>query len=193
MRRAVFLFLIISALGLAAIWLSGRGGDEGLETAYSAPELEPLKPLEAARTADLLTDALLRQVYDGFAQTGEEAIYDTLAVAVGKTALETLYLERAGALARTGLEGADQTVHDMRVTRISAKREGVVLLVDATWQVLATVGHEEHKHARGNSYRADLRIEPIDGRWAITDFSLTDVDRTTASGEPLPSTEGDNG
>ncbi len=58
--------------------------------------------------------------------------------------------------------------------------EDSTLTIDATWQVIGTVGHEEHLHVRGNTYSADLSISPIDGAWRITDFALREVIRDMA-------------
>jgi hypothetical protein len=46
--------------------------------------------------------------------------------------------------------------------------------------VLGVVGHSEHMHMRGNAYAADLVMTSDAGIWKITDFTLTDVDRTDA-------------
>ena len=60
------------------------------------------------------------------------------------------------------------------------KRSSSDLAIDASWQVIGTVGHAEHLHVRGNTYSADLTVSPIDGAWRITDFSLLDVNRDEA-------------
>ena len=33
--------------------------------------------------------------------------------------------------------------------------------LDAEWEVIGTVGHSEHLHVRGNTYRANLTIAPL--------------------------------
>lgn len=154
-----------------------RSPDAG---AYTAPGLEPLG-LEAARD-ELFTllPALLLVVYDAFGRTEEGEIYDTLAVVAAGEALETLYLERAGAMVGGGLNESDQAIHEMRLTKAASRQSGEVFRLDAQWEVIGTVGHSEHLHVRGNTYSANLTIEPVEGAWKITDFELTDVDRQTA-------------
>ena len=124
--------------------------------------------------------ALLLVVYDAFARTEETEIYDTLAAAANGQALETLYLERAGAMVGGGLTESDQSIHEMRLANVSSRQTGETFRLDAEWEVIGTVGHSEHLHVRGNTYRANLTIEPVEGAWKITDFELIDVDRGTA-------------
>ena len=35
-------------------------------------------------------------------------------------------------------------------------------------------------HVRGNTYAANLQLEPVNEHWRMTAFDLTDVDRTDA-------------
>ena len=134
-----------------------------------------------------VTMAVLSAVYAAFAQTGEAAIYDGLAEVAAGDALEALYLERAGALATGGLP--DQLIHELRLTEGAWTLEGGAMTVDARWTVLGQVGHAEHTHMRGNAYGAELVIAPADGAWRLTDFRLTDVDRTGAGTYATPDGE----
>lgn len=148
--------------------------------AYAVPGLDPITPAAARDELFTLLPALLLVVYDAFARTDEAEIYDTLARASDGDALETLYLERAGAMVGGGLTETDQAIHEMRVINAASQQSGETFDLDAQWEVIGTVGHTEHMHVRGNTYRANLRIAPVDGAWKITDFELTDVDRATA-------------
>ena len=137
--------------------------------------------VEEARTSFWrLTPALLLVVYEAFGKTEENAIYDTLASVTHGEALEYLYLERVGAMAGGGLEEADQTIHEIKLLNTQVARNAGTLEIDAAWQVIGTVGHAEHLHVRGNTYRAELSVAPIDGAWKITDFDLRSVDRDAA-------------
>lgn len=147
---------------------------------FSAPGLEPMTIEEARGEFWRLTPALLLVVYEAFGQTEEDAIYDTLASVTHGDALEYLYLERVGAMAGGGLEEADQTIHEIKLLNTRVAREGGTLAIDASWQVIGTVGHAEHLHVRGNTYSADLSVAPVEGAWRITDFELLDVSRDTA-------------
>jgi hypothetical protein len=147
---------------------------------YTAPGLEPMGPEAARDELFTLLPALLLVVYDAFGRNDEAEIYDTLATAAAGDALETLYLQRAGAMVGGGLTESDQTIHEMRLREASSEQSGATFHLDAVWEVIGTVGHSEHLHVRGNTYRANLTIAPVEGAWKITDFELTDVDRKTA-------------
>lgn len=176
--------LLLSAVALLAAgvlaWSLAPTGGSDARTAYAAPTMPAMRVDEAREGLFLLLPALLLQVYDAFSRTGEAEIYDTLAVAAAGDALEALYLERAGAMVGGGLAGQDQQIHELRLIRANAQQSGETFAVDAAWEVIGTVGHTEHMHVRGNTYRAELAIAPVDGAWRITDFTLRDVDRQTA-------------
>lgn len=188
MMRAVKIKI---ALGVATIslapvlfWAASEYGRSQVTKAYTAPGLEQMTPEVAREQLFAVLPALLLVVYDAFARTDEDEIYDTLAVAADGTALETLYLERAGAMVDGGLT-ADQAVHEMRLIGATATPSGETLELEAQWEVIGTVGHSEHLHVRGNTYRANVTVAPVGGAWKITDFELTDIDRGTA-GEFIP-------
>ena len=94
-------------------------------------------------------------------------------------------------MAGGGLEEADQTIHEIKLLNTQVAQDGATLAIDASWQVIGTVGHAEHLHVRGNTYRADLAVAPVDGAWRITDFELLEVSRD-AAGETFlaPDAEG---
>ena len=127
-----------------------------------------------------LTPVLLLVVCDAFGLTQEDTIYDTLESVTSSEALEYLYRKRVGAMAGGGLEVADQTIHEINLLNTTVKRVANDLNIDASWQVIGTVGHAEHLHVRGNTYSANLIVAPIDGAWKITDFQLRDVSRDGA-------------
>lgn len=162
-------------------WTTAQIAPSGDRGGFTAPGLRPMAPETAARDEFFtLLPALLLVVYDAFSRTGEGEIYDTLATVSAGSALETLYLERAGAMVGGGLTESDQTIHEMQLTNVSSRQSGETFFLDARWEVIGTVGHSEHLHVRGNIYSANLTIAPSDGAWKITDFELTDVDRQTA-------------
>ncbi len=180
-RLAAFsgLAVLIAVSAVAFVMLPPR--DAVSETdAFTAPGLEPMTVEEARADFWRLTPALLLVVYDAFGQTDENAIYDTLASVTNGDALEYLYLERVGAMASGGLEEADQTIHEIKLLNTRVAREGAGLAIDASWQVIGTVGHAEHLHVRGNTYSANLLVSPVEGAWRITDFDLLDVNRDAA-------------
>ncbi|MEL6570062.1 MAG: hypothetical protein AAFQ64_00280 [Pseudomonadota bacterium] len=180
-RLAVIVFACIAGIALVVIALPKLKSERVSETAsYAAPGLEPLT-IEGARSEFWrLTPALLLVVYEAFGETQEAAIYDTLASVTHGEALEYLYLERVGAMAGGGLEEADQTIHEIKLLNTQVARQNGALSIDASWQVIGTVGHAEHLHVRGNTYSADLLVAPVEGAWRITDFELLEVNRDDA-------------
>ncbi|WP_420863247.1 hypothetical protein [Algirhabdus cladophorae] len=179
----LFLFSGAAALGAVAVgavaFTSMQGAVSETDT-FTAPGLDPMTIAEAQAEFWRLTPALLLEVYDAFGQTEENTIYDTLATVTSGDALEYLYLERVGAMAGGGLEEADQTIHEIKLLNTQVSRNKASLAIDASWQVVGTVGHAEHLHVRGNTYSADLLVSPVDGAWRITDFELLDVNRDEA-------------
>ncbi|MEM7718808.1 MAG: hypothetical protein AAF222_06360, partial [Pseudomonadota bacterium] len=171
--------------GAASLFLSPRSDAIAETEMFDAPGLDPLT-VEAAREEFWrLTPALLLVVYEAFGETQEDAIYDTLASVTHGDALEYLYLERVGAMAGGGLDETDQTIHEIKLLDTQVARNQSSLQIDASWQVIGTVGHAEHLHVRGNTYSADLTVSPVEGAWRITNFELLDVNRETA-GETFP-------
>ena len=180
-RAYIFVALgLVGALAVAAALMLPRTPQISPTDTFTAPGLEPLTMTDAQTEFWRLTPALLLVVYEAFAETGEDAIYDTLASVTHGEALEYLYLERVGAMARGGLKEADQTIHEIKLLNTEVARADTALLIDASWQVIGTVGHAEHLHVRGNTYSADLTVAPIDGAWRITGFTLREVNRDTA-------------
>lgn len=170
----------MAGVAAAAVMLPSTRGSVSETDAFAAPGLDPLTVVEAQAEFWRLTPALLLVVYDAFGKTEENAIYDTLASVTHGDALEYLYLERVGAMKGGGLDEVDQTIHEIKLLNTQVAREGAELAIDASWQVIGTVGHAEHLHVRGNTYSADLTVAPVEGAWRITDFDLRDVNRDTA-------------
>lgn len=171
------------AAAVAIVW--PRTAQISETDTFSAPGLDPLTISAAQSDFWRLTPALLLEVYKAFAETQEDAIYDTLASVTHGEALEYLYLERVGAMKGGGLDEVDQTIHEIKLLNTRVARENSSLVIDASWQIIGTVGHSEHLHVRGNTYSADLTVSPVEGAWRITDFELLDVNRDTA-GETFP-------
>lgn len=172
---------VLALAGVLALAFQGRDSDRP----YAAPGLEPMTFDQARGEFYRLAPALLLVVYDAFGRTDENEIYDTLARVAGGDALEQLYLERVGAMAGGGLDQADQTIHEIKLLTSSVANSADHLVIDASWQVIGTVGHAEHLHVRGNTYSADLTVSPVGDAWKITGFELLDVNRDTA-GETFP-------
>ncbi len=183
LRRVVLpVMAALSALA-AAVWLFSVASTYRDSTAVivrPAADLATLSPAEAEARAEDLTLWALERVYRAFEEDGEGNIYDALSAATAGSALEALYLQRRTALLDRGLEKTGQQVHELELLSASVRRQRDGLLVAARWRVLGLVGHEQHRHVRGNAYTADLRFERVDGQWRITTFDMREVDRTDA-------------
>tara|TARA_R110002020_G_scaffold400596_3_gene610674 strand:+ start:2449 stop:3009 length:561 start_codon:yes stop_codon:yes gene_type:complete len=178
-RKAIPVILCFAgaaAIATGVSFFSQTGKDEKFATIGAAP----LSAEEFSNESYKLLPEMLAVIYRAFAETEERRIYDTLAEVSADEALETLYLERVGAMAGGGLERADQELHAMELVGLSSRRTGDTLRMNVSWRVVGTVGHATHLHVRGNTYAADLIIEPVEGVWRISDFELTDVDRSDA-------------
>lgn len=171
---------LVGAAALIGLVFVSNGSTPAGSDRFSVPGLEPMSVAEAQADFWRLTPALLLVVYDAFGETEEDTIYSTLASVTHGEALEYLYLERVGAMAGGGLEEADQTIHEIKLLTTDVMQNNGTLAIDASWQVIGTVGHAEHLHVRGNTYSADLSVEPVDGAWRIVDFELLEVNRDAA-------------
>lgn len=180
LRRILAPGSIVLLFGLMVFWIALERPEARVAGTYTAPGVGPISQSEALNEFFQVIPALLMVVYDAFGRTDEGEIYDTLAIVSDGAALETLYLERAGAMVGGGLTQGDQTIHEMRLKSARARPSGEGFVVDATWEVIGTVGHSEHMHVRGNTYRANLTIAPVDGAWKMIAFQLLGVDRNTA-------------
>ncbi|MEL7345011.1 MAG: hypothetical protein AAFN59_09160, partial [Pseudomonadota bacterium] len=181
-RRTVALLAVCALVlaGAAAMVLRGSATGPSASAQFGAPGIEPMSFDQARGEFYRLAPALLLVVYDAFGQTQEDEIYDTLASVADGDALEELYLERAGAMKGGGVEEADQTIHEIKLLASTATSADNTLVIDASWQVIGTVGHAEHLHVRGNTYSADLTVAPMGDAWKITAFELTEVNREAA-------------
>ena len=167
----------VAAIAVAAVLHLTRSGPVSAQ----AMTFGEMTAAEVGGQGFRIAPAMLSVVYTAFGETEEARIYDKLAEVSAGPALEQLYLERLGAMAGGGLE-PDQTIHEMELLGLGARSDDDVVTIDAKWRVLGTVGHAEHMHVRGNAYSATLTLKPVEGRWLLTEFDLTDVDRTDAGG-----------
>lgn len=173
------------AVGLAAfggmmVYSTSSEPTVSKTAAFSVPGQKSMTVQAAHEGFYLVLPSLLLVIYEAFDETEEAQIYDTLATVTHGDALEYLYLERVGAMAGGGLDETGQTIHEIQLLNAEVDLDGTTLVIDASWEVIGTVGHAEHLHVRGNTYSADLRILPVEGAWRVAEFELLDVDRGTA-------------
>ncbi|WP_152541020.1 hypothetical protein [Sulfitobacter noctilucae] len=177
LKLGLFLIGAIIAAALLAVVIFLRPGEA---RTYATPGFENMTAHELSSKSYQVVPEMLSVVYLAFGETNEVVIYDKLAEVSAEDALETLYLERVGAMVGGGLDEADQTLHAMELTSLSSWQSGNTVTMDVKWHVVGTVGHATHLHVRGNTYSANLTVEPVGGAWRMTAFVLTDVDRSDA-------------
>jgi hypothetical protein len=129
--------------------------------------------------ASVIVSGLLRNVYHAFDRRDESVIYDTLERSASGDLLGRIYLETRQALEIRNQGGARAKVDTVEMLSAEARPLGGDRGFEArcTWDVAGSVGHWGHIHRRRNRYEADLRVEPVDGAWKITDLALTSEQR----------------
>ena len=170
----------VMALPLGSVWLAAEVARRPGRGAHAVPGLEAMDARTAALEGHRVASALLMAVYDAFGRAGEAEVYDTLATVAAGDALQALYLERMGAMAGCGLRASDQTICELRLTKLASRSRGEAVAMEARWQAIGRVDHTDHEHVRGNAYAARLTLRPVKGAWRITGFNHLDVDRALA-------------
>ena len=118
---------------------------------------------------------LLINIYRAFDFRDESDIYDVLARSVDGELLREVYLEMRRGLVLASQGGASARVKDLELTDLAVEPAGAQGIdAQATWQVRASVGHWGHIHERRNEYRANLRLQPIDGTWKLVEVEILD-------------------
>ena len=122
---------------------------------------------------------LLYNVYRSFDFRQEEAVYDMLSGSVAGPLLESTYLETRRSLVLQNQGGARAKVNEVELEKVSPESLGdrAGFKVDADWVVGGSVGHWGHIHQRRNRYKAELRVEPLDGTWKITGMEVRSEER----------------
>jgi len=179
-QRANIMIAVAAAVGVVAIGVAAILLRTDPNRPYEVTDFGPMTARELSSQSFQVVPDMLAKIYLAFAEVDEARIYDQLALVAADEALETLYLERVGAMNGGGLDEADQTLHEMTLANLSSRQNGMTLDIAAKWHVVGTVGHAEHMHVRGNTYSANLQIEPVGENWRMTAFELTDVDRSGA-------------
>ena len=176
----LFVFLIAVAGIVLAVAFNGPDETRKYRAQLIGGKTGDINAEQLSAEPHRVVPEMLSTVYLAFGETDEATIYDKLAEVSAHDALETLYLERLGAMVGGGLDKADQTLHEMELKGLTSKRAGTTFTMNVKWRVVGTVGHATHLHVRGNTYSANLTIEPVNDAWRMTAFDLTDVDRTDA-------------
>ncbi|MEM7013717.1 MAG: hypothetical protein AAF585_19790 [Verrucomicrobiota bacterium] len=164
------LIAILSMFGTFTLWGLGK---------FEIRDFTVNPEIPTSEEASSLVNTILTNVYHGFDFREEEKIYDTLAYSVEGETLEKLYLEM-----RSGLELEDQGGPRVKIKSIDLRgcypealgeRQG--FRADTEWVAVGEVTHWGHTHQRINVYRAWLAVEPVEGRWKLTDIDIIEEGR----------------
>ncbi len=142
--------------------------------------------------AQLVLQALLKNVYRAFDFREEEDVYDKLALSVDGDLLADIYLQSRKSLQVQKAGGAQAKVKDVEV--LAAGVDGrpdrpLAYTLKANWTALGTVGHWGHIHTRKNLYDALVTVDAVDGNWRITDLELLEEKRIDPYGKSGPVSE----
>ena len=128
--------------------------------------------------AAVLVGGLLHNIYRAFDFRKEEQIYDVLDQSVDGDLLVDIYLETRRGLELANQGGARAKVKNIEIIDLATRSGGDGgLIADVTWIVSGSVGHWGHIHQRQNQYEAELRIDPVEGKWKLTDLELISEQR----------------
>lgn len=190
MSERVLLLVMLSVgaavVAGAALFLWPNASRVSPTVAYSVPNSQGMTADVAHDLFYRLAPALLLEVHAAFNIADTAQLRDTLATVSDGPALTTLLDGKDSPLRGGGLNSGAHMLHEIELQGTQVSRKGAELILDATWQVIGTIEDTEHLHVRGNIYRADLRVAPVDGAWRITEFTLLDVDESTAGQKFVP-------
>ena len=159
--RSMGILLVI----IAATWV-GRSAFTNQRTALTDDD------------ARALVDVLLQNIYHAFAYRDESRIFDTLAASVSGDLLEDLYLDIRRGLELEETGGPRIKIHRVRLEECTPDMSASPgFRAAASWSASGNVSHWGHIHPRRNKYRGDLRIEPVAGRWRVTDVQILEEER----------------
>ncbi len=130
--------------------------------------------------AQVLLQALLKNVYRAFDFREEQDVYDKLALSVSGDLLADIYLQNRKSFAVQKAGGAQAKVRDVTILGASAERldeDGLAYGIRGNWTATGTVGHWGHVHVRENLYDAELKVQAVDGKWKITALELLEEKR----------------
>jgi hypothetical protein len=130
--------------------------------------------------AQVLLQALLKNVYRAFDFREEDDVYDKLALSVSGDLLADIYLQNRKSFAVQKAGGAQAKVRDVSILAASAERlndGGLGYRIKGNWTASGTVGHWGHVHVRENLYDAELKVQAVDGKWKIIALELLEEKR----------------
>lgn len=126
-----------------------------------------------------VVEALLHNIYRAFDFREESDIYDMLAQSVTGNLLTQTYLETRRGLELASQGGARAKVKEIEMLRVEPEslRGEPGFRARCVWIVSGAVGHWGHIHQRKNRYEAELKVQPVDGAWKVTELQLLQEER----------------
>ena len=125
-----------------------------------------------------IVGGLLHNVYRAFDFRDEGKIYDVLLQSVEGELLTKIYLETRRGLELASQGGARAKVKSIELTELTTRpSDDAGFVANATWTVAGAVGHWGHLHQRANRYKADMRVQPVNGNWKLTGLEILEEER----------------
>jgi hypothetical protein len=126
----------------------------------------------------VIVGGLLHNVYRAFDFRDESKIYDVLQQSVEGDLLTQIYLETRRGLELASQGGARAKVKSIELTELTTRpSDDAGFVANATWTVAGAVGHWGHLHQRANRYKADMRVQPVNGNWKLTGLEILEEER----------------
>lgn len=146
----------------------------------------PLKKIPAPELAQqqLISEAMLKNVYRAFDYKEDEQVYDALERSANGTFLEDLYLQIKKGLVIQDQGGARSHVSEVRWVsgeRTPSEASGDVFALKIRWEVTGSVEHWGHIHTRQHAYDAVLHVVAEDGRWKIGGMEVKSEEQLKSS------------
>jgi len=139
-----------------------------------------LAPKMTEENALTVLNSLLKNIYRSFDFREEDDVYDRLATSVSGDLLSEIYLQNRKSMVVIQAGGARARVKEIKILDVDVNNlddNPIGLLFHAKWTATGSVGHWGHIHIRQNQYEANIRVEPVDGAWKITDLELLEEKR----------------
>lgn len=180
--------LLAATLVLLIRWLYGLRGDGPVGAALYGLGAAALVSAaafylgQAAVVSDErgqeIVGGLLHNVYRAFDFRDEGKIYDVLLQSVEGELLTKIYLETRRGLELASQGGARAKVKSIELTELTTRpSDDAGFVANATWTVAGAVGHWGHLHQRANRYKADMRVQPVNGNWKLTGLEILEEER----------------
>lgn len=133
----------------------------------------------SAAQAELISSALIKNVYRAFDFNSEKATYGALATAVEGPLLRTLYLQIRKSLLMAEQGGSRSRVLDVKPVsgRLVGEASSAAFDIEYRWRVVGSVEHWGHVHTREHEYVAKLSVRNKNGLWKLSEVKFLSQQR----------------